>query len=173
MKRWSKLQSQIEALFDRQLRLRIHCAGFRDNYGGGGGPAELGRYWFMLDGDILWDFPRQFVSSHSCYMPLNESTLNSSYPYSAADVSAVLREYLNTPVDSLLSTEFKHDRCGACELLRAADRRLSVRRLMTYYSDREHMAVMVILAARGADRLIRRVTVASGANQSEGISRML
>ena len=103
-----------------------------------------------LDGDVLWDFPRQFVSFDSCHMPENESASGTGFPYSATDVSAALREYLDTPVETLLSTTFEHDKYGACKLLRAADRRLGVSRLAEHYGGCDNQGVEAILAARGA-----------------------
>jgi hypothetical protein len=82
------------------------------------GSTNIPRYWITLGKDIIFDYPKDFPEARA------------SYPY-LTDVSAIsrlIRDYIDTPVDDLLSKQFE-DPWGLIEIFLAADRRIGKRRL--------------------------------------------
>lgn len=162
-KRWSKLQCRIEALFDPELNMRIHCAGFRDDHDTMGFHTS-GRYWVTVSGKVIWDFPKDFVTwanywddaNRSNYHPASWSALaeinglpvDLKFPYTASDISALIRDYIDTPVGELLSKSFANDGHRLTDLFKAADRRISRKRVAHHFDGVATEAVTVILAAR-------------------------
>ena len=59
--RWSKLQSEIYKIMDEEINLQIHCSVYPMNsrYGS----TNLPRYWITLDKEILFDYPKQFLTA--------------------------------------------------------------------------------------------------------------
>lgn len=131
--RWSKLKKLLEALFDPALDLQIHCTVHRSE----GGP-NIGRYWFVLDNVIIWEEPKKVIPS------LVAGTENPV----ATEITAVLREYLDTPKDDLLKRDFRADRWGLVDVLRAADRRVGKRRLMELRESTQCMAAWEVVDRR-------------------------
>jgi hypothetical protein len=165
-KRWSKLRVRLEALFDPRVRLQVHCAGFRDDFGYPGVHSG-GRYWITLSREVIWDFPKGLVaqadywdaaneSKHKHLSPLWREMLEINalpqdlrLPYSASDVSGVIRDYIDTPVYGLPGKRFDNDTYGLTDILKAADRRVSRKRIARYFNTNARDAVKAVLAARG------------------------
>ena len=113
--RWSQLKGLLEALWDENLDLKMHCTVHRGPDG-----LAIGRYWIVFKGQTIWEEPRDVASF------LKAGRGNSV----ATEITAVLRQYLDTPKDELLSAAFPGDRWGLTEVLLAADRRIGKRRLV-------------------------------------------
>ncbi len=124
MKRWSKLQKQLYALRAPEINLQIHCALYRMQ--SQHGSTALPRYWITLDKEIIWDYPKECGAP-----PSSARATPDPYPYQTdiADISDLLRAYLDTPKDILLHRHFENDHWGLIDILRAADRRFGTRRL--------------------------------------------
>jgi len=123
MPRWSKLQREIYNLIDGSLNFQIHCSVYRMQSQFGG--TDLPRYWITLDKDIIFDYPKQFVNNPVSHIEGadNEYTVGYVYPYmtNISDISDVIREYIDTPLSTLLSKEFTFDKWGITDILKAAD----------------------------------------------------
>ena len=116
MRPWSKLQREIEKLFTDNLSMRIQCRAY--GMDSQRGSTNIPRYWITLGKDIIFDYPKDFPEARA------------SYPY-LTDVSAIsrlIRDYIDTSVDDLLSKQFE-DPWGLIEIFLAADRRIGKRRL--------------------------------------------
>lgn len=136
MKRWSKLQKEIEKLFADGLALQIQCRVYRMD--SQSGSTHLPRYWITLGTEVIWDYPRDFTHSAK------------DYPY-LTDISAIsglIREYINTPVEELLSKPFE-DRWHLVEILLAADRRIGRRKLELLKQRLRQPGAQAVLRARG------------------------
>ena len=59
MKRWSSLQREIYKLIDENINFQIHLSRYRmdSTYGS----TDLPRYWITLDGETIFDYPKQFI----------------------------------------------------------------------------------------------------------------
>ena len=119
MKRWSKLQRQLYLILD-DIGLQIHCSVYCMNSQRGG--TDLPRYWITLGKEILFDYPKVAPE-------------RGDYPYmtEVSDISALFREYLDTPKEQLPAKRFDDDRYGLTDLLKAADARLGPARLEEYF----------------------------------------
>ena len=127
MKRWSKLKKKVEALWAPELDLVIHCNSFRHytNHS----HYDLERHWLLLNGNVLWDFPGQFLESNNPDHPQAMRHHPWSFP---TKTSEVLDQYLSCPINELLTRQFEEDHYGLGDILRAADRRLGKTRLFTW-----------------------------------------
>lgn len=135
MKRWSKLQKQFYTLVDPDLDFQLHCRLYRMK--SQRGSTDLPRYWITLNGAILWDYPRPSFGRLK------------HYPY-VTDISAIsdlIREYIDTSPARLAETRFEKDRWGLTDILKAADRRIGVRRF-EMLSSRVNDAARRVLQAR-------------------------
>jgi hypothetical protein len=117
MKRWSKLQKQIYNLRAPGLNLQIHCSVYRA--ASPHGNSNVPRYWISLDKEIIWDFPKQFLAKSSEQIAAG----------GVSDISALLRDYIDTPKNQLADKVFVDDLWGLVDILRAADRRLGAKQL--------------------------------------------
>lgn len=101
------------------------------------GSHDLPRYWITLGKDIIFDYPKDFPG-------------NSDYPYitDVPDISQLIREYIDTPVDELLSKDFADDKWGLTDILRAADRRIGKRRLESLRDGITNPSAQTIIAKR-------------------------
>lgn len=137
MKRWGTLQHELRALFVPGLRLDIQCGVCR--MASNPGQTELPRYWVSLARQTIWDYPKDFPQSGKA-------------PACVADISAIsdlLRLYIGTPRSHLLHRAFAGDRWGITDIMKAADRRLGLRRLEGMRRELSAPALKV-LAARAA-----------------------
>lgn len=93
------------------------------------GSTNIPRYWITLDKEIIFDYPKQFVTEEGKIK--NLSGAESYYPYTTdiSDISDLIREYIDTSKSELLTKIFDNDCWGIINILRAADRRIGERRI--------------------------------------------
>ena len=129
MKRWSKLQKRFYELVDEGIDFQIHCAVYRMQSRRGG--TDLPRYFITLAGEILFDYPKDFVLKSGGVKSLAGGALAKIYPYGndIGDIDELIREYINTPKDELFAKHFDADEWGLANILKAADKRIGKRRL--------------------------------------------
>lgn len=134
---WSKLQREIYKLLLPELKLQIHCEVYRMD--SQSGSTDLPRYWISLDREFIFDYPK--------YFPCKQGV---PYPYltDISDISALIREYIDTPKLLLLEKNFTHDYWGLADILRAADRRISLKKLQALYGETDDYAVQRVLECR-------------------------
>ena len=99
----------------------------------------------MLDGEIIWDYPKNFIGASD---PSRENP--ERYPH-GTDVSAIsdlIREYVDTARSELLSKRFECDRWGLIDILRASDRRVGARRLSTVKKKTRNQAAHKVIESR-------------------------
>jgi hypothetical protein len=147
MARWSKLQKQLYQLFDPQIHIQIQCRLVRMNsqYGS----TDLPRYWITLGKEVIWNYPGQF-SLPGGGVARADGTMVVGYPHSTdiSLISALIREYIDTPVSHLLSKQFTSDHWGLVNILRAADRRIGVRQWPKLRRKTHNVAALKVLAER-------------------------
>ena len=109
------------------------------------GGTGIPRYWITLNKEIVWDYPKEFVS---------RGHLDKEWPYvtDISDISCVIREYLDTLRERLLSEPFVHDKWGIVNILRAADRRIGSRHWDELEQQANSEVVAKIVAQRKACR---------------------
>ena len=137
MSRWSKLQKQFYTIADGGIDLQMHCAVYRMD--SRRGSAGIPRYWITLGKQIIFDYPKQFAQ------------YTGGYPYETdvSEISDLIREYLDTPVNELFEKEFLNDRWGITDIFKAADKRIGKTKLSA-------------LAARSADKAVQKIVAARG-----------
>lgn len=152
-KRWSKLQRELYNLLDEDLKIQIHCNAYRMN--SQFGSTDLPRYWITLEKEIILDYPKQFLdmklSDYNRKTPRpDDYTVKSCYPYMTdiGVISDIIRDYIDTPLSSLLEHDFEFDTWGITDIFKAADRRIGKNRLAEHFRDSENEAVIKILNAR-------------------------
>lgn len=135
MRRWSKLQREIEQLFAEGVDLRIQCRAYR--MASQRGSTDLPRYWVTLGKEVIWDYPRDF------------GNLTEDYPYltDIGAISGLIRDYIDTPVEHLLVKPF-NDQWHLTEILLAVDRRIGRRKLGQLSKKLNHPGARAVLAAR-------------------------
>ena len=143
MKRWSKLQRQLYTIIDPTIKFQIQCRIYAmDSECGSTG---LPRYWITLGREVIWDYPRQFVdTSHP------QRVHPTCYPYDT-DISAIselIREYIDTPRNQLLSKHFENDHWGLINILRAADSRVGSRQWPRLMKKTHNAAALTVLERR-------------------------
>ena len=147
-KRWSKLKKLIELLFVPGLPLRIHCTDIRTMPQNEGSLAEvLGVFTCRLGREVIWRFPRQFVNTETIY-PDGENY----YSYGVRDLNELLRDYLDSPKEGLLTKDFPRDYFGLTNILKVADRRMGLERLQQHFKNCDQDFVLKVLSARLALR---------------------
>lgn len=137
MKRWSRLQREIEQLFARDLDLRIQCRVYR--MASQSGSTDLPRYWMTLGREVIWDYPRD-AAQRSLYPHVTE----------ISDISRLIRSYIDTPLAQLL--EAGSDPWGLSEILLAADRRIGRRSRDRLRQRLQHPGALAVLNARQRPR---------------------
>ena len=144
--RWSKLQREIYKITTEDINFQIHCSTYRMNsqYGS----TDLPRYWITLNKEIIFDYPKQFVTDEGTVK--NLSGFEAIYPYKTdiSDISDLIREYIDTPKEQLLSKIFINDVWGLINILRAADSRIGVKRLEDLKKKTNNIAANKIIEAR-------------------------
>lgn len=163
MKPWSKLQKQLYLLIAPNLDFQIYCNAYRMK--SQRGTTSLPRYWIVLNKEIIFDYPKDFLSNliqregSRELRPTGTSTwlLNSDlpvkdlYPYytEVQDISCVIREYIDTPVNELFDKIFENDKWGLTDILKAADKRLGKKKLMQIKQETKSKNVLKVIIARG------------------------
>jgi len=148
MRRWSKLQRSLYGVIDEKINFQIHLSKYRmqSRYGS----TDLPRYWITLNGEIIFDYPKQFP--------------HESYPYvtDIPQICNLIEEYVNTPKERIFSEHFANDRWGLANILKAADRRNGTRRLMRLKRKVHNKAALKIIAIRlngGAKHMEQDITL--------------
>lgn len=130
MKRWSSLQRELYKIIDDRIDFQIHLSKYRMN--SQHGSTDLPRYWITLGDDIIFDYPRQFIDTNiegNVIKNLRGDRFYYPYQTEIFDISAMIREYMDTPKDEVFSKHFGNDVWGLSNILKAADRRIGTRRL--------------------------------------------
>ena len=96
-RRWSKLKKKLENLFEPTLNIEFNCSSYpvRSQWGGNSIP----RFYMQIDKEIIWDFPRDFELRN----------IQFSWWASFNKITDLVQEYIETPVDQLLTTNFKYE----------------------------------------------------------------
>lgn len=149
MKRWSSLQREINKIIDEHIDMQIHLSKYRmdSQYGS----TDLPRYWIVLGNDIIFDYPKQFIcKDYNGTFIKNLKGEKLFYPYQTdiSDISALIREYIDTPKEDVFSKHFDNDHWGLINILRAADRRIGLRRLELLKRKTKNKAAQKIIAQR-------------------------
>ncbi len=130
-KPWSKLQKELYNLILRDINLQIHCTVY--SFSTKFDTFESPRYWITLAKEIIWDFPSQFLKWKHPDVPKPLKYLDETFFHNHGSiVSNLFRQYIDTPRDELMSKRFEEDYWELINILRAADRRIGKRRLMTF-----------------------------------------
>lgn len=148
---WSKLQKRLYLLVDPRIRFQVHCRLVRMQ--SQRGSTDLPRYWITLDGETIWDYPGQFVVAGGGVRRADGGFIR-GYPYST-DVPAIsdlIREYIDTPVEDLLTRRFEGDHWGLVNILRAADRRIGRRQWPALQRKTRNHAARQVLNARAGQQ---------------------
>lgn len=142
---WSKLQKQLYLIIDKDSKFQIHCSVYktksawnagRNKYGLSNKQEQIPRYWITVGEDkkIIWDFPNNYLDCKSMVenpywnvTPEEPNTIKDTYFWddNYTWVAGLIREYLDTPRDQLLTKEFEDDKYGLINVLRKYDRRIS------------------------------------------------
>jgi len=146
---WSKLQKAVYLIRAAGLPMQIQCRVYPMDavYGGTGIP----RYWITLGKEIIWDYPKQFVS-----LGYLERQLPHKWPYATdiSEISCLIREYLDTPRSQILSKPFENDLWGIVNILRAADRRVGNRQWDKLERCANSEAVTKVVAYRKSEKVV-------------------
>lgn len=129
MKPWSKLQKELYNLMSNNVHFQIHCSVYRmqSNYGS----TDLPRYWISIGKEIIWDYPKQFIKDGKLCTAYG-SELNYPYENEISDISNLIREYIDTPKNELLTKEFINDTWFVTPIFLSIDRRLGKAALYNY-----------------------------------------
>ena len=137
MSNWSKLQKELYNVIDSRIDFQIHCVAYRMNSQRGN--TQLPRYFITLGKEIVFDYPKQFLSDEL-----------QDYPYvnDASVMSELIREYIDTPTDELLNKSFGRDKWQLTEILKAADKRIGKRRFDELLSVTHNETAKTIITLR-------------------------
>ena len=124
MSAWSKLQKSLYLIVADNVDFQIHCSVYRMN--SQRGSTDLPRYWITIGKDIIFDYPKQFLSDKG----------NENYPYvtQISDISDLIRQYIDCPVNLLPEKHFENDLWGLTDILKAVDKRLGKGKLNAYFA---------------------------------------
>lgn len=127
-KPWSKLKKELVKLWDESLDLDIHQAVYRME--SQRGSSDLPRYFITLDKEIIFDFPKDFKNEVLTLGYAKGNQVKVVYPYegTVSQLSNIIREYIDTPKDQLLTKEFAQD-FGLTLILKVADKRIGKNKL--------------------------------------------
>ena len=163
MSKFSKLKKEIEKLFDQKLDMQFCCSAYPMRPKNGYATRSIPRFYVKIGKDIIWDFPKDF-----------EVEPRSSEWCSDNGISALVREYIDTPVAELLSKEFSGEfrtlshrppRKGhpkkfrirhsdmevvksLTDIFKTADRRVGKQKLYIWAANSETPQVEIIMNAR-------------------------
>lgn len=154
LKRWSKLQRELYLIIDPKIHFQLHCSIYRMQ--SQRGSTDLPRYWITLGKEIIFDYPKQFVNSNGMIVNLSVEGNSMAYPYDCQDIcniSNFIRVYIDTPVNEIMTKHFDEDYWGLANILRAADRRVGLSRLVTLQNQNVPIAVQKVIDARIAYRV--------------------
>lgn len=150
MKRWSKLKKELYLLLVPNINFQIHCSVYRMQ--SQRGSTGLPRYWVTVDGEIVFDYPKQFLDQEIEFLDqeIEKSQLSITYPYisNISDISDVIRNYIDTPKSELPDKIFENDKWGITEYIKLADRRIGIDRLINYSKTIKNENILKVLEAR-------------------------
>lgn len=149
MKRWSSLQRELYQIIDERLDFQIHLSKYRMNsrYGSAGLP----RYWITFCGEIIFDYPKQFIDRNAegnCIRNLRGETAQYPYETDISAISALIRAYIDTPKEEIFTKHFEEDCWGLSNILKAADKRIGRRRLEILRKRVKNKAAQQMIAFR-------------------------
>jgi hypothetical protein len=155
MKSFSKFKKQIDNLFVSELKMEFCCYSYpmRSQRGS----TSIPRFCVKIGKEIIWDCPKDFkIKGEDIYMWSNYN-----------GICDLVREYIDTPVDKLLSMKFKNDvwKCinnyhlenmierieikyRLTEIFKAADRRLGKSKLIDFAKKVNNPVVDLIIKKR-------------------------
>lgn len=154
-KPWSKLQRELYKLVSEDINFQVHCVAYPML--SQRGSTDLPRYWITLGKEVIWDYPKQFVTEDGTVKNLSgfgaekySDRLTVTYPYitDISDISRLIREYIDTPKDEIVSKIFENDHWGLINILRSADRRIGDRRLEELKRKTHNIAANKVVDAR-------------------------
>lgn len=147
--RWSKLQKELYLIIDPRINFQLHCSVYRMQ--SQWGSTDLPRYWITLGKEIIFDYPKQFVNGDGLIDNLSAQGKDMVYPYNCKDICSIsnlIRAYIDTPVDEIMTKHYDQDFWGLANILRAADRRIGLRRLETLRKRKGNLAAQKVILAR-------------------------
>lgn len=162
MKRWSKLKKQIESLFVPELNVQFNCNSFPIR-GQRGHRNSIPRFYLQMGKQILWDFPKGFEIKE----------LHFGWWADNNNVSALIREYIDTPFDMLLETKFKSETLNVhsaykqlekdyvinyrlTELFIGADRRIGKEKLLEFAKQKRNTMLDKLIEKRFPKALLKK-----------------
>ncbi|WP_444888236.1 SF0329 family protein [Microbulbifer sp. JMSA008] len=140
---WSKLQKEFYLLRADGLDLQLHCRAYRMD--SQMGSTDIPRYWITLGKEIIWDYPRDFIEKNH---PKRVNTKWYPYGNDVPDISNLIREYIDTPKDELMSKNFQNDHWGLINIFRASDKRIGLRRLPELKRKTKNRAALKVIETR-------------------------
>ena len=129
---WSKLQSALYKVIDKDVAFQIHSCAY--DIGDGVG---IPRYWITVGKEIVWDFPKNAIWDDSDWFFFDE----------AKSISRLIKSYIDCPKDELLARAF-NDRWKMVPYLLACDKRIGKRRLAQMLAKDEYSCVAWIIRKR-------------------------
>ena len=96
MKPFSKLKKQIENLFDPVLNMEFCCSAYPMRSKTGNAHNSIPRFYLKMGKQIIWDYPKDFEAKDIHYAEWADNN----------GISALVREYIDTPINELLDKEF-------------------------------------------------------------------
>ena len=114
------------------------------------GSTDLPRYFITLAGEIIFDYPKDFVLKSGGVKSLAQGALTKIYPYGndISDIGELIREYIDTPKEELFKKHFDADEWGLANILKAADKRIGKRRLQILAKNKKNQAMQKVIVAR-------------------------
>ena len=108
------------------------------------------RYFITLAGEIIFDYPKDFVLKSGDVKSLAQGALTKIYPYGndISDIGELIREYIDAPKEELFAKHFGADEWGLANILKAADKRIGKRRLQILAKNKKNQAMQKVIAAR-------------------------
>ena len=154
-KLFSKIKKQIENLFEPELRMQFCCIAYpmRTQWANN----HIPRFYVKLDDKIIWDFPKDFAVKK----------IHWSYWSRTNGIIKLVRDYIDTPVNDLLTKNFENEKQSypprllnekdeetyhinyrLTEIFIAGDRRLGKEKLLTWAAKKKNPIVDKILELR-------------------------
>nr|WP_314234548.1 hypothetical protein [uncultured Campylobacter sp.] len=133
---------------DESIDFKLHCTVYRMQ--SRCGSTDLPRYFITLAGEIIFDYPKDFVLKSGGVKSLAGGALAKIYPYGndISDIGELIREYIDTPKDELFAKHFDEGGWGLANILKAADKRIGKRRLQILAKNKKNQAMQKVIAAR-------------------------
>lgn len=121
---WSKLQKSLYLIVSDKVDFQIHCSVYRMN--SQRGSTDLPRYWITIGKEIIFDYPKQFITTEE----------NKNYPYETqiSDISNCIREYIDCPFNLLPEKKFENDLWDLTDILKVVDKRLGKEKLNDHFT---------------------------------------